>query len=437
LPNGKIMLTGGELSGITQYVPESFDTDFRSWSSQGTASGRTNHTSLITRDNLLITMGGWSGGGYLATTELINFNFYPDMNGLEAETTRQAIISSSDRDLFNQSDNVTLLSNTSNFHGITEASGGGAGPANASFHNPRVYMQQIDNPSGFMIDLSTWIYSLYGGINTNWEKTLSSITIITPNLPGVMPHGWYHMRIAAAGVFSDGRTVQVTVPRPTGLIAFASPAGTVLGSTTIRWDWTQNTLSASDGYAIFSSSNNVFISTTAFMATASYTQSGLIPNTEISVKIGGYNLGGYSTPLQESGTYYTFAVAPVLTMEYASFETVRLSWSPMGNSPLTIYEVTMSKSSTFSAGEVLTPIGFNENYTSTSAVITSLLPNQSYSFRVRAKSGRLGSGTVTAGYSNVVTTITVSNVTNLSGTPQTMSAINWSWDPAVGDPPYE
>ena len=231
LPNGKIMLTGGEVSGTIQYVPESFDPDFGIWSTQGTASGRTNHTSLITRDNLLITMGGWSGGGYLATTEQINFNFYPDINGLEAETTRQAIISSSDRDLFNQSDNVTLLSNTSNFHGITEASGGGAGPANASFHNPRVYMQQIDNPSGFMIDLSTRIYSLYGGVNANCEKTLSSITINTPDLPGVMPHGWYHMRVAAAGVFSDGYTVQVTVPRPTGLIAFASPAGTVLSST--------------------------------------------------------------------------------------------------------------------------------------------------------------------------------------------------------------
>ena len=125
-------------------------------------------------------------------------------------------------------------------------------------------------------------------------------------------------------------------------------------------------------------------------------------------------------------------------MEYASFETARITWDPLGNSPLTIYEVTMSKSPTFlPVAEIVTPIGFNENYTTTSAVVTSLLPNQSYSFRVRAKSGRLGSGTVTAGYSNVVTTITVSNVTNLSGTPQTMSAINWSWDPAVGDPPYE
>ncbi|MDP2866304.1 MAG: hypothetical protein Q8O90_08680, partial [Elusimicrobiota bacterium] len=176
LPNGKIMLTGGELSGVAQSVPESFDPDYRNWSFQGSATGRTHHTSVLTRDNLLINIGGWSGGNYLASTEYANFNFYPDMNGLEAETTRQAIISSSDRLLFNHGDRITLLSNTSNFHGITEASGGGAGPANSSFHNPRVYIQQIDNPSGFMVDLSTRIYSLYAAAapNPSWERTLSS-----------------------------------------------------------------------------------------------------------------------------------------------------------------------------------------------------------------------------------------------------------------------
>ena len=433
LPNGKLMLTGGEMRGTAQSVPEGFDPDYRSWSEQGTASGRTHHTSLMTKDNMLMTIGGWSGGKYLDTTEIVNFNYSPDINGLEADTTRQAIISTGTV-YFNTGGIATLLSGTSNFHGITEASGGGAGPANSSFHNPRVYMQQIDNPSGFMIDLSTRIYSAYGGPNTDWEATLSSITIITPDLPGVMPHGWYHMRTAAAGVFSNGHTVQVTVPRPTGLAS--APTGTVLGISSITWAWNSGTIASADGYNMYSATDSVFITTVSFTPLVSHTQTGLPPNTAASIMVSAYNLGG-NGPLSKSVTYYTLAAVPTpLIVQNASFETAALEWARNANSELTIYEVSMSavKTPKFSdALAISTPVPFSVNYTSTSTVINQLSANQMYDFRVRARNG---AGIVTD-FSNYVTTITVSGVNNFTGQALSSSTINWSWDSAVGATYYE
>ncbi len=436
LPNGKLMLTGGEMRGTVQSVPEGYDPDYISWTIQGAASGRTHHTSLMTKDNMLVTIGGWDGSKYLNTTEIINFNFYPDMNGLAAETTRQAVISTVTA-LFNNGDMATLLSDTSNFHGITEASGGGAASANSSFSNPRVYMQQMDNPSGFMIDLSTRIYSIYGGPNTSWESTLSSITIITPNLPAVMPHGWYTMRVAANGVFSDGRAVQVTGPRPTG--APSVPVGTVLGTSSITWTWNDGSISfpgGADGYNIYSSSDNLFITTAAFTATASYTQTGLAPNTAISIMVGGYNLGG-NGPLSKSVTYYTLAAAPTsLNVTAASFETAALEWDGNDNSAITTYEISMAPtvSPKFSSAlDISTPVPFSVNYTSTSTVISQLSANQPYDFRVRAVNG---AGILT-GFSNIATTVTVSSVNNFSGQALSSSTINWSWDAAQGATYYE
>ena len=440
LPNGKIMVTGGELSGTVQYVPESFDPDYRSWSTQGQASGRTHHTSVLTADNLLVNIGGWSGGNYLNSTEYANF-FYPDTDGLAAETARQPVVSACKEDLFNQGSTVTLLSGTTNFHGITEASGGGAGPANSSYHNPRVYIQQIDNPSGFMLDLSTRIYSLYGGTNGSWEKTLSSITVIMPASAGELPHGWYHMRVAADGQFSAGHIVQVTVPRPSGVTSV--PAGEVLDSTSVRWTWNQNTLKSleNDGYAIFSSTDSVFLTTTAFAASAAYNQTALTPNAMASIKIAGYNTGGYSAFQKSTTTVYTLAVAPQnLTVDAASFETATLSWNPMGNSPLTIYEVSMSTKRDFSPVEdVFIPKSFNDTLTSTSTTITQLKPNQIYYSRVRARNmaGNLTSYDDAYMTGAPVSTVTVGNITNLSGTPLTMSSINWSWDPSAGADSYE
>lgn len=435
LPNGKIMVTGGERPGAAQSRAESYDPDFISWFDQGQTGNRSHHTSILTKDNYILNIGGWDGSKYLDTTDIAYFSYYPDTDGLQAETTRQAIISTVTA-LFNWGDRATLLSDTSNFHGITEASGGGAGPANSSFHNPRVYLQQIDNPSGFMIDLSTRIYPVFGGPNINWERTLSSITIITPTLAGEMPHGWYHIRVAGSGVFSDGRIVQVTVPRPSG--APSNPVGAVLGTSSITWTWTRDTIpvNGADGYTIYSATDNVFITTVAFANTATYTQTGMPPNTAASIMVTAYNLGG-NGQLSKSATYYTLAATPEpLNITAASFETAKMEWARNNNSENTPFEVSMSPVKTPKFSDPLTistPVPFSVNYMSTSTTVDQLSANQLYDFRVRAMNG---AGQVTA-FTTPASTITISGVNNFSGQALSSATIGWSWDASVGATYYE
>jgi len=361
------------------------------------------------------------------------------MNGLETETTRQAIISTGTV-FFVQAGNGTLPGGTSNFHGITEASGGGAGPMNTAYANPRVYMQQIDNQSGFMIDLSTRIYSAYGGLNTAWDRTVSSITIVMPSIPGELPHGWYHMRTAAAAQFSDAHTVQVTVPRPIGVPT--DPVGAVLGTSSITWTWNKGTIpvSGADGYTIYSATDNVFITTVAFNNVSpysvAYTQSGMVPNTAAAIKVAPFNLGGHGE-LATSVTYYTLAAVPEpLRITAASFETALLEWTRNQNSGLTTYEVSMAPTNIIKFSDPLaisTPVPFSVNYLSTSAVVTSLSANQSYDFRVRAMNG---AGLITA-FTTPASTLTISGVNNFTGQALSSSTINWSWDASVGASYYE
>ncbi len=446
LPNGKVMVTGGETPGASQTYAESYNPDFPAWSLQGEmTTGRANHTTVLTRDNYIINIGGWDGSQYLDTTDVAYFSYSPDSSGLEAEVQRQPLISSGD-DEFNWGAAVTLRSALSNFHGISEASGGGAGPANSSHSNPRLYIQQIDNQSGFMADISTRIYSLYGGSGTNpgWEKTLSSITVIMPAAAeaGELPHGWYNMRVAANGLFSEGHPVQVTIDRPLGSPSLVS--GAVIGGNSVLWSWKQGGITAAEGYNVYSATNNVFITTVTFRndsATVYHTQTGLAPNTGASIMVAAYNQGG-NGPLAKSATYYTLAAIPEpLRINTASFETAELEWARNENSEITTYEVSMSpsKPTPFSSAlDISTPVPFSVNYTSTSTVLTGLSANQSYDFRVRAMNGPgLPTAGVVTAFSSYASTITVSGVSNFTGTPLSSSTLNWSWDAAPGADYYE
>ncbi len=438
LPNGKVMLTGGEISGVVQNKPEGFDPDLSAWSEQGAASSRSRHTSVLTRDNRVINIGGWNGGQYLDTTEYADFNMSPDSKGLLAGTTRQPRISDG-TEMFDNNWRVTLLSDTSNFHGITEAAGGGAGAMTSSHSNPRVYMQQIDNPSGFMIDLSTRIYSHYGGPNTDWSRTLSSITVIAPALSNEMPRGWYQMRVAANGVFSEGFTVQVSTPRPTG--APSAPTAFVQGTSSITWTWNRGTVPADggDGFAVYSATNNVFITTISFANTGdvSHTQTGIAPNTPVSIMVAAYNQGGYGE-LTKSATYHTLAAVPAnLTITAVSFETVTLAWQANGNTPITRYELSMARESPDFSINVSTPVGFDDDFTSTTYTVTAIAPNALYYFRVRARNG---DGVVTVSTPSAppyVSTVTVAQIQNLQGTPLSGHEISWSWMQSVGADYYE
>ncbi len=423
LPDGRVLAVGGVIAGTAIDNCDGFDMVANMWWSN--QYGRLNdprgyHTTVLLRDGYLLAIGGYNGSNYLASTERIYYSpGFPDAAGLNPKNRRPSGLSIASN-IFNRGDTVTVLSTAANFHGITEASGGGAGSQNSSFYHPRIYMQSIDNPSGFMLDMSDRIYG--NGMNTDWTKMASSITITMPSTAGTLPYGWYHLRAAANAQFAEGYTVQISTPRPSGKPANIS--GTVLSTGSIAWTWEQGTLQNYNGYALFSSSGNIFIGTSTV---TSYLQTNMIPNTAISIAIGGFNLGG-TGELARSATYYTYAAAPAaLTITSASFISASLMWNSSGNSNHTAYEVSMSLTSDFSA-DVSIPVPFNSLLTSTSASISNLEPNITYYFRVRAVNG----AGITTNYSNVVSTLTIGQITNLSGRATGTNQITWSWDPCTG-----
>ncbi|PIU19411.1 MAG: hypothetical protein COT18_07660, partial [Elusimicrobia bacterium CG08_land_8_20_14_0_20_59_10] len=435
LPNGKLMIVGGERPSLPHSFAEGFDVDFSTFQYQGETEYRTGHTTVLISTGYLFAIGGYDGTQYLDTIDKLYFTYEPDSQGLDAFTERHPFISTA-TEYIDRGTRLTLLSSATNFHGITEASGGGGGVRNGSFSNPRLYLNAVDNPSSFLVDLTTRIYAS----NPTWEKTLSSITVNLPLNPGELPYGWYHLHVCDNGQFSDGFLVQITSERPKNKIA-----GPILGetqsTTTIKWNWYLGALTLSDGYAIFSSSDNVFISTMALVDPVTFYQSGLTPNTAVSIKVTGYNMGGYGTEFVKSATYYTFANPPKnIQITRASFETAEVTWDPNGNSDFTAYELSLSPNSDFSAS-VSTPVRFDDNHVSTSAEITGLTPDLIYYFRVRAKNNSnpavytVFDDSYTAG--TPVSTATVSAIINLKGTPLSVSSIRWDWDEGEGADGYQ
>ncbi len=433
LPNGKVLITGGENPGLRTGFAEMYNTDFPTFTVHGLMPVRQFHTSVILSSGNVLNIGGYDGQKYLNSSDSKYFSSSPDEKGLEASFRRRPTISTATAYL-DRGENLTLMSSATNFHSLTEAAAGTGGGKSASYSNPRIYLSAVDNPSSFLVDLTTRIYS---GINSNWEKTQSSMTITMPSNPGELPYGWYYLYAVSNAQFSEGFLIQITTPRPKGSVTV--PSGVVLSSYSVQWTWEQGTLSGAEGYAIFASSNNVFISAKALDDPAPFIHTNLQANTPSSIKVTGYNFGGYGTTLVQSPTFYTYANPPTnLTIRSSGFNSIELEWSPNGNSDITPYEVSLAEEDpTFTTG-VSTPVPFSNNHLSTSTVISSLTPNRNYYFRVRAMNG---DGIITPYdpdfYSTPVSTITIGVVNNLGGTPLSVSQIYWSWDSASGADGYQ
>lgn len=93
---------------------------------------------------------------------------------------------------------------------------------------------------------------------------------------------------------------------PSGLAAGLT--GAALGADSIAWAWNSGTLSAADRYALYSGPG-VLLATAPFAVSASYTQTGLGPNSAHVLRVAGGN-GNGEGPLAVSAAVYTLAQAP-------------------------------------------------------------------------------------------------------------------------------
>lgn len=180
-----------------------------------------------------------------------------------------------------------------------------------------------------------------------------------------------------------------------------------------------------------------------------FVSSGLPPNFPARIKVAAFNIWSESEKFAISDTYYTLASSATLDISVSNFETVELSWTSR-NYEGTCYQVEWCKSNDVSKDCFLpeyqankidegifteTKFSGGSCYSSSSYTATGLTPATGYWFRVQAINGtnssdwathKHSSGFVTD-YSNDVSTITVSSMGEIMGTP-TASTITWTWD---------
>jgi hypothetical protein len=483
LPNGNVMFLGGATNGGSSlqynsiYYPEV--NLLADDSSAILTPPRALHTTTVLPDGNVLAIGGFDGSSYLSTVTNAYFQPIPDaydspsertplLSTATASTQFNVVSSTMPYPYFNNISTVTLLSGNASFFGITDANAGNTGTSTHSM--PRIYTYMTDTASGFMLDLSTYVYSAYGNNLNSFTNVPSSITIVTPQ----MPYGWYNYRVATNSIFSKGYTVCVSSPLPAGTVSniigmppqpaasTTQPTSSGLSTTQINWSWTLPAIASYvDGYNVYSSSNGVYL-TQLSNATANYTTT-IGTNTPVNIELVPFNISATGGGVIAGTTYYTYAAMPSTpTITAASFNSAALSWSANGNPSWTPYEIDVSKfgcrstadscyvaNSTNTDHELFSSVYTYQNLTGTGWTIPSLATNTTWYFRIRARNGD-GSQTVTPLGSNAtyyylntdfsgadstglyISTLTIGSIGAITASTGTASSITWTWPSVSG-----
>lgn len=357
LPNGKIVLVGGvqALGGLIT-LTEGYSVADSSWQAQGSLiTAREHHTTTLLKDGNLLTAGGFDGLDYLETTEMQYFSYTPDIKSPPPslrKPTLQEIVPSS----FTRGAAITVKG--SNFTGLTEASSGRGSIQSASL--PRLVLQKLDSggsntqaESGFEADITTVIYA---GSNL-WQNMGTSITFTVPASTGLLPNGWYHLRVAANAQYSDSLVVQVAPPKPIYAPGIPYPRDYPSGTlppnvSSVTWTWTYTAVSTDTtgkgyaacdfpdqglvcGYHIYSSTNGVFLGTSAVN---SFLQTGLGPDTQASIKVAAFSIAG-DGPVSLSTTSLVTQSSEISGLRGAAKSASSIEWSWNSNQTALAYKV--------------------------------------------------------------------------------------------------
>ncbi|MFA5139788.1 MAG: kelch repeat-containing protein [Elusimicrobiota bacterium] len=333
LPNGKVLLVGGfDKFGKPVEYAEAFDVDLSTWQMQGKSfQKRGDHTCTLLADGTLVVAGGFDGVESLNITEHQYFTYSPD-EATPIPFPRVPAIVDVSSGLFDRGGWITMTGN--HFTGESEAAGGGAASGNSHHSHPRIYLQRMAESgnsgaksAGFLIDLTSAAF--YPGQNS-WDRINSSITLALPTSPGLLPYGYYHLRVAANSQFSPSKLIQIGPARPSS--APGIPHGALVGVSSVCWSWPPVTSGTVDGYNVYFATSGVFISTVSPTQMKGgevyFYQTGLAPDTPAEVKVAAYTLSGDGdvTFATESVKTATAKISGV-TGSAKSVSSIEWSWS--------------------------------------------------------------------------------------------------------------
>lgn len=193
-----------------------------------------------------------------------------------------------------------------------------------------------------------------GGTQYNIYKDGSLVVPMFPgtsyNVTGFMtPGATYQFSVLAYDGSSYSDTSSSSDPflmhfRPKSLVA------TTASSTQINLTWDKNGNADTIVYAVVNASTSALIATTT---TNSYSNSGLLPNSDYSYAVGVINATGTADTFSASTTATTFTPTPVLVSSSFGTSTWAVVWAAGDNLAGTVYEVncagTISTTTSFSS----------------------------------------------------------------------------------------
>ncbi|MBI5245183.1 MAG: fibronectin type III domain-containing protein [Elusimicrobia bacterium] len=190
-------------------------------------------------------------------------------------------------------------------------------------------------------------------------------------------------------------------------------AGSVLGTSSISWNWSDVT--GETGYRVKDSSGNS-LSGDLPANTISWVEMARTPNTSYARRVVAFGAGGASPPSSDQ-TVVTFAAKPGgLQATAVASHTITLSWSANNNPSGTPYELSFSDDGFLT--RFSTPIAFSAGYAATTASVFGLSASTNYSFRVRARND----AGVSTDFSPILSTTTLAppaDITPPLGSPST------------------
>lgn len=241
-------------------------------------------------------------------------------------------------------------------------------------------------------------------------------------LGGLAAFTTHYFRVRALGRDGSGGPFDAVVSTrtlPPLPLAPGTPAGTLLGTSSLSWTW--GAAVAATGYEVFSASSGVLLAAPAANA---FVQLGLSVNAAAGIVVRGTNAQG-AGPLSAPATAFT-AAAPAASLAVGGVtpDSVALGWDAASNPAGTRWEVSAS-----SDGFVLsfsTPVPLSAALTASSASVGGLSLATTYHFRVRPYNG----DGIPAAFSAVVSTATPAfpdAPSGFAGTALSTGDILWSW----------
>ncbi|MBI4386547.1 MAG: hypothetical protein HY551_04135, partial [Elusimicrobia bacterium] len=369
LPDGTLLLAGGitaSQSSLDSFMAIHTDSGIIQEKKQGLTAKRSHHTTALLRDGRVLHIGGAdTPSSQLAGCES---RYY----GPNRDAATPAVVPAVSRipDIqtspsFPLERGSLLTVGGGNFKGGSEASGGGAASQHSAFHTPRLYLQAVEAPSGYLLDLST---SLYTNPENSWSKVNSSITIHLPGDSGFLAYGWYHVRVAANAQFSDAASVQIGPPKPT--MTAGLPVGNAVDPTVVSWSWSAApgcpASGVCEGYHVYSATNSVFLSTVGAACpggTCRFLQTGLGAGSVASIQVAAYNISGDGPTSTSTTTIITDSLV-LSGVNGLAISTGTIAWA-WSNVPSAVsYRIFSATSNTVigtSATNAFTQVGLSTN----------------------------------------------------------------------------